>query len=175
MCSPLGYQSRALRLPCDPGKNQFVGGLVDIFLFRRRRDPTLEPGPGASPRPELWFCPSPGTPDWKSLANPATFAMLANDCDALQLYQDQLLDAPMPPLGYCVGDAGCVCAICCAIAGRASASAAQAISRDLVRIAPRRRTLGHRHLDRVGRLFLRNRGKEIERANNDDEQDDEHR
>jgi hypothetical protein len=76
-----------------------VGGLVDIFLFRRRRDPTLEPGPGASPRPELWFCPSPGTPDWKSLANPATFAMLANDCDALQLYQDQLLDAPMPPLG----------------------------------------------------------------------------
>ena len=76
-----------------------MGGLVDIFLFRRRRDPTLEPGPGASPRPELWFCPSPGTPDWKSLANPATFAMLANDCDALQLYQDQLLDAPMPPLG----------------------------------------------------------------------------
>ena len=25
--------------------------------------------------------------------------MLAADCDALQLYQDQLLDAPMPPLG----------------------------------------------------------------------------
>ena len=25
--------------------------------------------------------------------------MLAADCDALQLYQDQLIDAPMPPLG----------------------------------------------------------------------------
>ena len=82
---------------------------------------------------------------------------------------------PIPPLGYCVGDEGCVCATCCAIAGRATATAAQAISRDLVRIAPRRRTLGHRHLDRVGRLFLRNRGKKIERADNDDEQDDEHR
>jgi hypothetical protein len=47
----------------------------------------------------LWFCPSPGTPDWRALSDPATFAMLAADCDALQLYQDQLLDAPMPPLG----------------------------------------------------------------------------
>jgi hypothetical protein len=47
----------------------------------------------------LWFCPSPGTPDWPALANPETFAMLAADCDALQLYQDQLLDAPMPPPG----------------------------------------------------------------------------
>jgi hypothetical protein len=77
-----------------------VGGLVDVLIFRRgRSDPKLKPGPGATPRPELWFCPSPGTPDWKALANPATFAMLADDCDALQLYQDQLLDAPMPPLG----------------------------------------------------------------------------
>jgi hypothetical protein len=77
-----------------------VGGLVDVLIFRRgRSDPKLEPGPGASPRPELWFCPSPGTPDWKSLADPSTFAMLAADCNALQLYQDQLLDAPMPPLG----------------------------------------------------------------------------
>jgi hypothetical protein len=47
----------------------------------------------------LWFCPSPGTHDWRSLADPNTFAMLAADCDALQLYQDQLLDLPMPPLG----------------------------------------------------------------------------
>jgi hypothetical protein len=47
----------------------------------------------------LWFCPSPGTPDWRALSDPATFAMLAADCDALQLYQDQLIDAPMPPLG----------------------------------------------------------------------------
>lgn len=47
----------------------------------------------------MWFCPSPGTPDWRALSDPATFAMLAEDCDALQLYQDQLIDAPMPPLG----------------------------------------------------------------------------
>jgi len=77
-----------------------VGGLVDVIIFRRgRRDPKLQPGPRANPQPELWFCPSPGTPDWRALADPATFAMLAADCDALQLYQDQLLDAPMPPLG----------------------------------------------------------------------------
>jgi hypothetical protein len=48
---------------------------------------------------QLWFCPSPGTPDWPALSDPETFAMLAADCDALQLYQDQLLDLPMPPLG----------------------------------------------------------------------------
>ena len=47
----------------------------------------------------MWFCPSPGTPDWRALSDPATFAMLAADCDVLQLYQDQLIDAPMPPLG----------------------------------------------------------------------------
>lgn len=77
-----------------------MGGLVDVILVRRgRRDPELKPGPGLLPRPELWFCPSPGTPDWRALSNPATFAMLAGDCDALQLYQDQLLDAPMPALG----------------------------------------------------------------------------
>ena len=77
-----------------------MSGLIDVLLFRRGGgDPKLRPGPGASPRPDLWFCPSPGTPDWKTLADPSTFAMLAADCDALQLYQDQLLDAPMPPLG----------------------------------------------------------------------------
>lgn len=77
-----------------------MGGLVDLLIFRRgQRDPQLRPGPQASPRPELWFCPSPGTPDWKALSDPATFAMLAADCDALQLYQDQLLDHPLPPLG----------------------------------------------------------------------------
>jgi hypothetical protein len=77
-----------------------VGGLIDVIIFRRgRREPKLKRGPGATPRPELWFCPSPGTPDWRALADPATFAMLANDCDALQLYQDQLLESPMPPLG----------------------------------------------------------------------------
>lgn len=77
-----------------------MSGLVDVILFRRKRhDPKLEPGPGATPRPQLWFCPSPGTPDWRALSDPATFAMLAADCDALQLYQDQLIDAPMPPLG----------------------------------------------------------------------------
>jgi hypothetical protein len=75
-----------------------VGDLIDV-IFRRRRDPKLKPGTGATPRPELWFCPAPGTPDWRSLANPETFATLAADCDALQLYQDQLLDLPMPPLG----------------------------------------------------------------------------
>jgi hypothetical protein len=75
-----------------------MGGLIDLIIFRRRRnDPKLKRGPGTSPRPELWFCPSPGTPDWRALADPATFAMLAADCDALQLYQDQLLEAPMPP------------------------------------------------------------------------------
>jgi len=77
-----------------------VGGLIDVLIFRReRRDPKLKAGVGANPRPQLWFCPSPGTPDWRALADPATFAMLAADCDAVQLYQDQLLDAPMPPLG----------------------------------------------------------------------------
>jgi hypothetical protein len=76
-----------------------VGGLIDVIIFRRRGDPKLEPGLGLSPRPQLWFCPAPGTPDWRALADPATFAMLADDCDALQLYQDQLLDAPMPPPG----------------------------------------------------------------------------
>jgi len=77
-----------------------VGGLVDVIIFRRRgHDPELQPGPGVTPRPHLWFCPSPGTPDWRALSDPATFAMLAADCDALQLYQDQLIDAPMPPLG----------------------------------------------------------------------------
>jgi hypothetical protein len=77
-----------------------VGGLIDVIILRRgRREPKLRAGPGASPQPQLWFCPSPGTPDWRALADPATFAMLAADCDALQLYQDQLLDAPMPPLG----------------------------------------------------------------------------
>jgi len=77
-----------------------VGGLVDVLIFRRgQHDPKLKPGPGASPRPALWFCPSPGTQDWKALADPSMFAMLAADCDALQLYQDQLLDSPMPPLG----------------------------------------------------------------------------
>jgi hypothetical protein len=76
-----------------------VGGLIDVIIFRRRGEPKLEPGVGAGPRPELWFCPSPGTPDWRALADPATFAMLAADCDALQLYQDQLLDAPMPAPG----------------------------------------------------------------------------
>lgn len=77
-----------------------MGGLVDVLIAGRgRRDPRLEPGPGATPRPELWFCPSPGTPDWRALSDPETFATLAADCDALQLYQDQLLDAPMPPSG----------------------------------------------------------------------------
>jgi len=77
-----------------------MGGLIDVIIFRRgRRDPKLKRGPGASPRPELWFCPSPGTPDWRALSDPATFAVLAADCDALQLYQDQLLDSPMPPAG----------------------------------------------------------------------------
>ena len=77
-----------------------MGGLVDVLIFRRgQREPRLAPGPNAAPLPELWFCPSPGTPDWRALADPSTFAMLAADCDALQLYQDQLLDAPMPPLG----------------------------------------------------------------------------
>ena len=77
-----------------------MGGLVDVLIFRRgQRDPQLRPGPNASPRPELWFCPSPGTPDWKALSDPATFAMLAADCDALQLYQDQLLESPLPPMG----------------------------------------------------------------------------
>jgi len=75
-----------------------VGDFIDFILFRRRdRDPKLEPGPGLSPRPELWFCPSPGTQDWPALADPGTFAMLAADCDGLQLYQDQLLDLPLPP------------------------------------------------------------------------------
>jgi hypothetical protein len=77
-----------------------VGGLIDVIFARRgRRDPKLKAGVGANPRPQLWFCPSPGTPDWRALADPTTFAMLAADCDALQFYQDQLLDAPMPPLG----------------------------------------------------------------------------
>jgi hypothetical protein len=74
-----------------------LGRFIDLILLRRKRDPKLKPGPGASPRPTLWFCPSPGTPDWRALADPATFASLAADCDALQLYQDQLRDAPMPP------------------------------------------------------------------------------
>lgn len=77
-----------------------MGGLIDVLIFRRgRNEPKLRRGVGATPRPQLWFCPSPGTPDWRALSDPSTFAMLANDCDALQLYQDQLLDAPMPPLG----------------------------------------------------------------------------
>ncbi|HZL94710.1 MAG TPA: hypothetical protein VFB99_13735, partial [Vicinamibacterales bacterium] len=77
-----------------------MGGLIDVLIFHRgRRDPKLKAGIGARPRPQLWFCPSPGTLDWRALANPATFAMLVADCDALQFYQDQLLDAPMPPLG----------------------------------------------------------------------------
>src|SRR5262245_23744157 len=71
-------------------KDRTVGGLVDVLIFRRgRHDPTLKPGPRASPRPALWFCPSPGTQDWKALADPSMFAMLAADCDALQLYQDR--------------------------------------------------------------------------------------
>ena len=86
-------------LPPRPGDNCGVGGLIDVIIFRRRGEPKLEPGVGASPHPKLWFCPSPGTPDWRALADPATFAMLAADCDALQLYQDQLLDAPMPAPG----------------------------------------------------------------------------
>jgi hypothetical protein len=73
-----------------------VGDLIDV-LIRREREPKLRAGPGLSPRPELWFCPSPGTPDWRALADPATFAMLANDCDALQLYQGQLQEFPLPP------------------------------------------------------------------------------
>jgi hypothetical protein len=76
-----------------------VSNLIDIFFRRGRRDPKLKAGIGADPRPQLWFCPSPGTPDWRALADPATFAMLAADCDALQLYQDQLLDLPMPAPG----------------------------------------------------------------------------
>lgn len=97
--------AECVRDPCFPCDRRAatiwrVSGLVDILIFRRRRgDPKLKPGPGASPRPELWFCPSPGTPDWRALADQSTFAMLAADCDALQLYQDQLLEAPMPPLG----------------------------------------------------------------------------
>lgn len=73
-----------------------MGDLLDVIFFRRgRRDPKLKAGIGANPRPQLWFCPSPGTPDWRALADPATFAMLAADCDALQLYQDQLLEAEL--------------------------------------------------------------------------------
>jgi hypothetical protein len=83
-----------------PGDNWHVGGPIEVLIFHRGgRDPKLKAGIGARPRPQLWFCPSPGTLDWRALADPATFAMLVSDCDALQLYQDQLLDAPMPPLG----------------------------------------------------------------------------
>jgi hypothetical protein len=75
-----------------------VGGLIDIIIGRRK-DPKLKSGPGMNPRPELWFCPSPGTPDWRALADPTTFEALAADCDALQLYQDQLRESPLPPPG----------------------------------------------------------------------------
>jgi hypothetical protein len=75
-----------------------MGDLVDVLLLRRgSRSPKLKPGRGIGPRPQLWFCPSPGTPDWRALADPATFSLLAADCDVLQLYQDQLREHPLPP------------------------------------------------------------------------------
>src|SRR5579864_5061959 len=75
----------------------------------------------------------------------------------------------MPPLGYWL--AGWLSATCCASAGMAIARAADAIRRGLMRIAP----LRHRDLYRMGRLRLWNSGKVNERADDDDEQDDEHR
>ena len=65
--------------------------------------------------------------------------------------------------------AGCGCATWCAIAGSARATAADAISNGLVRIA----ALRHSRLNRARRLFLRERREEHERADDQHEHNDQ--
>ena len=70
-----------------------------------------------------------------------------------------------------VAGGGC-CAACWAIAGKASAIPAVAISASLVRITASGRPLGHIDLDGSRRLLLWNRGQII-KPGGDEQQEDE--